>query len=307
MTQVGPPQFDPIPIGEIAKPPFVKLPDPSTMFARRSQRLRSLADKHELRAYLTFVSDLSNVQHRVQSKLPLPEPSSAAETARSREFNMPPLDRSRFTRDPAFDALWQGLLAMAGHIAMPDSARLALDAVKTSDPAAQAAMIAAVLDGTIPAATPAEHAFVAAVAQVHFCRLAAQLDAETLRPVGDGVCPVCGSAPVCSLVVGWSGAENTRFCACSLCGTLWNYPRIKCARCGSNDTIAYQEIAAGSAAAAVKAETCGSCGHYVKILHQHANRSLDPVADDIATLALDLLLRESEFRRGGVNPFLLGY
>ena len=57
----------------------------------------------------------------------------------------------------------------------------------------------------------------------------------------------------------------------------------------------------------VKAETCESCHGYVKILHQHKEPALDPVADDVATLALDLLLRELGYRRGAVNPFLLGY
>ena len=305
MTQSGVAQFDPIPIGEVAKPPFVRLPHPATMFARRTQRLRLLADGHELRAYLAFVADLSDVQHHLQSELPPPELPPSADIARARQFRMPPLDRSRFRRDAAFGALWGRLLAMVEPIAMPDTARLAVERIKASDEAAQAAMIAAVLNNTIPAEALAEHAFVAAAAQVHFTQLAAQLDANTLLPVGDGVCPTCGGPPVCSMVVGWSGAENTRFCACSLCGTLWNYPRIKCTLCGSTESIAYQEIAGGTVA--VKAETCGSCHRYVKILHQHANRSLDPVADDVATLALDLLLRQSDYRRGGVNAFLIGY
>jgi hypothetical protein len=45
----------------------------------------------------------------------------------------------------------------------------------------------------------------------------------------------------------------------------------------------------------------------VKILHQRDDAGLDPVADDVATLALDILLRNSGFQRGAVNPFLLGY
>jgi FdhE protein len=45
----------------------------------------------------------------------------------------------------------------------------------------------------------------------------------------------------------------------------------------------------------------------VKILHQHKDPALEPVADDVASLALDLLVREAGYRRGGVNPFLLGY
>src|ERR1700761_4114231 len=110
MADVGSIQFDPIPIGEIVKPPFVRLPDPSTMFVRRTERLRSLADRHPLRAYLTFMADLSDVQHRLQSALPPPAPPSSADLTRSRQFKMPPLDRSRFTRDAAFDALWDRLL-----------------------------------------------------------------------------------------------------------------------------------------------------------------------------------------------------
>jgi len=305
MTQVGTPKHDPIPIGEIAKPPFARLPDPLAMFARRAERLKLLADGHELRSYLLFLADLCDAQHRLQDGLPGAELPAAETIARSREFGMPPLDRLRFTRDAAMEAAWERLLAMAGDIAMPDSARLALARVKAADPVAEAAMVGAVLSNSIPVEALAEHVFVAAALQVHFARLAAQLDAKALVPVGQGACPACGGSPVSSMVVGWSGAQNTRFCACSLCGTLWNYPRIKCTLCGSTKDIAYQEIAGGQAA--VKAETCDSCRGYVKILQQHNYPSLDPVADDVATLALDLLLRDTGYRRGAVNPFLLGY
>jgi FdhE protein len=57
----------------------------------------------------------------------------------------------------------------------------------------------------------------------------------------------------------------------------------------------------------VRAETCDTCRGYVKILQQQENPALDPVADDVATLALDLLLRDLGYRRGAVDPFLLGY
>ncbi len=305
MTLVGAPKNDPIPIGEIAKPPFARLPDPPAMFARRAERLKLLADGHELRSYLLFLADLCEAQHRLQEGLPDVEPPAADTIGRSREFGMPPLDRLRFTGDAAMEAAWQRLLAMADHIAMPDTAHLALERVKAANPVAEAAMVGAVLSNSIPVEALAEHVFVAAVLQVHFARLAAQLDAKTLVPVGEGACPACGAPPVSSTVVGWRGAHATRFCACSLCGTLWNYPRIKCTLCGATQGITYQEIAGGPAT--VKAETCESCRGYVKILHQHNDPSLDPVADDVATLALDLLLRDSGYLRGAVNPFLLGY
>jgi FdhE protein len=33
----------------------------------------------------------------------------------------------------------------------------------------------------------------------------------------------------------------------------------------------------------------------------------DPSSDDVATLGLDMLMVEDGWRRGGHNPFLLGY
>jgi FdhE protein len=45
----------------------------------------------------------------------------------------------------------------------------------------------------------------------------------------------------------------------------------------------------------------------VKILQHLENPALEPMADDAAGLALDMLVREMGYRRGAVNPFLMGY
>lgn len=37
------------------------------------------------------------------------------------------------------------------------------------------------------------------------------------------------------------------------------------------------------------------------------NPSLDPIADDVGSLGLDILMKDTEFRRGGFNPYLAGY
>ena len=100
------------------------------------------------------------------------------------------------------------------------------------------------------------------------------------------------------------GAEGTRYCSCSLCGTLWNVVRVKCVLCGSGRGIGYQEIDGGPGT--IKAECCDSCRGYVKIFYQQKDTALDPVADDIASLGLDILLQDGEYRRGSFNPFLLG-
>jgi FdhE protein len=305
MSQIGAPSHDPIPIGEIAKPPFVRLPDPGSLFTARAERLRALAETHGLRPYLMFLAVLTEIQLAIQDGLPPVDPPTADACARACDNGTPPLDRGRFTADHPYDATCARLLTAAKRLDMPEAARSALDRIRSYDAATQAAMTQSVLADAVPIEALAEHVFTAAALQVHFARLAATLDGDRLVPVGDGACPSCGAAPVASLVVGWPDAHGTRFCACSLCGTLWNYVRIKCVVCGSTKGISYQEIDGGPGT--VKAETCDTCHSYVKILHQHKDPGLDPVADDIASLALDLLVQDAGYRRGSVNHFLLGY
>ena len=305
MSKAGAPRHDPVPIGEVATPPFARLPDPLSLFHARAERFLSLARGHELAPYLRFLAALAETQHHIQGGSAEPELPESDAIARAHEFGMPPLDRNQFVTDPAIETTLDRLFAQARELDMPEPARDALVRLASSDAATRDSMIRAVLADSIPIERLSEHVFVAAALQVHFARTAARLDAGALVPVGDGACPTCGGPPVSSVVVGWIGAHGTRFCACALCATLWNYVRIKCTRCGSTKGIAYQEIEGRGDT--VKAETCDSCRSYLKVLHQHKDPALEPVADDVATLGLDLLVREAGYRRGGVNPFLLGY
>jgi FdhE protein len=81
--------------------------------------------------------------------------------------------------------------------------------------------------------------------------------------------------------------------------------RVKCVLCSSTKGIAYHAVDGGPGI--VRAETCASCRGYVKILNQQMDPDVDPIADDAASLDLDLLVRDAGFSRGAVNPFLLGY
>lgn len=140
---------------------------------------------------------------------------------------------------------------------------------------------------------------------MHFARLAGQLDATSLTPAGRGACPACGYPPAASMVVGWLGSHGARYCGCALCGTLWHTVRVTCTLCGSTAGISYQEIDGKPGIA--KAESCASCHRYVKIFAQDKDPAVDIVADDVASLGLDLLMQGTGTRRGGVNPHLLGY
>lgn len=305
MTQKDVVSPDPAAIGEVSAPPFAVLPDPKRLFTARAARLRALAETSSLAPYLRFLAGLAEAQHAILTELPEPLRPDAGAIGRAREFEMPPLDRSRAAADPALAAAFDRLFDSAKGIEQPGPAADALAKVTAASPSGREAMARAVLAEALPVESLAGHVYVAAALQVYFARLAGGLDAASLVPVGYRLCPACGGAPSSSMVVGWLGAHGARFCACSLCGTLWNIVRIKCVLCGSTKGIGYQEIDGGTGT--VKAETCDECRGWVKILHQHKDPAIEPIADDVASLGLDLLMREGPYRRGGFNPFLAGY
>lgn len=305
MSETKTPLHNPVPIGDVSKPPFAVLPDPVTLFQARASRLRDIAQTHQLAPYLGFLAGIAEAQHRLQDGLPEPEVPPPDARERAQQFNMPPVDRARFVSEPAFETTLDRLFAQAAEIEMPAVAKAALDAARLADPQIQDAMVRAVLSDAIPMETLASHVYVAAALQVHMARVAFRLDADRLVAVGDTLCPVCGGPPVASIIVGWQHAANTRYCACALCQTWWHYVRIRCTSCGTTKGIGYKEVE--GAPTGVQAETCEECHSYVKILHQHKYSQLEPIADDVATLGLDMLVREAGYQRGAFNPYLLGY
>lgn len=78
--------------------------------------------------------------------------------------------------------------------------------------------------------------------------------------------------------------------------------RIKCANCDSSKDVAYFGIEGDNGA--VKAEACTDCKSYLKILYLEKDTRADPTADDLATLALDVLMANAGMARSGPNLFL---
>ena len=54
----------------------------------------------------------------------------------------------------------------------------------------------------------------------------------------------------------------------------------------------------------MRAETCEQCHGHRKILYQEKDPGVEPVADDLASLNLDLLLGRSGYHRVSGNPLL---
>jgi FdhE protein len=146
-----------------------------------------------------------------------------------------------------------------------------------------------------------------AALQVAWTALASRLGADDVAELeGAGVCPTCGTLPVASVVRTDPQAYGYRYLHCALCNTEWNLVRVKCAACDSTEGISYRELQGDAVKqpGAVRAETCDACKSYLKIAYQEKGGE-DPVADDLATLALDILVDEAGYARAGPNLLLM--
>ena len=225
--------------------------------------------------------------------------------ADAKAATMPPLLDAKKNAPAAAQDTIRKTIELLGDKDLPPQTVQAVTLLRAAPPAQLAAIIAAVLDDEPPQDDIAARVLVAAGLQVHFAHLAATLDADQLMSVADSVCPACGSAPTASAVVGLAKSSNTRFCTCSLCATMWNVVRVKCVLCSATGGISYRVVEGG--AENIKAECCDACHAYVKIFYQVNDPALEPVADDVASLGLDMLLAAENWRRGGRNPFLMGF
>lgn len=307
------------------EPPFALRPDAARVFADRARRFATLAEGHAQGDWLRFLAELTDRQHRalsalVEAELPLPD---ATALERARQHAMPPLSVAGWPRDAAWQHTLRRLLDGL-HAFLPAQAQAILQRLQQDSPSELESLADALLNYRLAGeADRAAAVFVAAALQVYWTAMAVRLDASQLvRLDSKNLCPCCGSLPVASVVRvagtttpgrGGAAAETTsgvgeavanlRYLHCALCNTEWNLVRVSCVHCDDNGKVAYQSLQGH--ASAVRAETCDVCHSYLKILYQEKDPQADPVADDLATLALDLLLDDAGYQRCGPNLLLL--
>ena len=291
-------------LGEIAESDPVRLPDLSSIFVRRAARLRELAPGHELEAFLRMVAALVEAQQAALVDLPPGALPGPAQLAKARKSGRAPIDPAGWPRDPSWHAALSRLLAAVDTAALPEPARQARDTLAKAQPADLEAMADRFLSGEILPGEAGQTVFVAAALQVVWTRMAALLDKQDVQ--GDapetGECPSCGSPALAGLVSPGGTKFGHRHLHCSLCATSWRYVRSRCVHCGSTDKISFRQLAGTTF---LRAECCESCHGYTKVFFIEAARKLEPLADDLASLGLDLLVGEEGFARVS-NPFLLG-
>jgi len=296
---IQPGQIEP-PSGEI---PFIYIPPRDNVFRDRAGRLRQLAEGHVMKDFLLFMAKLSDAQHAALATFPrIPLPTEA-EMKLCREHGMPPLSVQSWPRDIAWQAALKKIVADVMPAATPDTRKILLR-LQEMDSIALESFATAILAGEFDEMDLGAAPFVAAALQIYWTHMATTLGAQAFGANDiSNLCPVCTSPPVSSIIrIG--GAENAlRYLCCSVCNTQWHMVRVKCTNCESTKGISYYMIESSSGA--VKAETCEECGTYLKIMYMDKDPLVDPVADDLATLALDLMMDESGKLRSGPNLFLI--
>ncbi len=294
--------------------PRIRLTDGVLEFARRAARLRQLADGSTLGEYLRFLASLVEAQQEALAHLSIPVPTGA-HVERSAAHGMPPLHAATWPRAPDWRETLESLCApLASRSDFPAGVGEGIALIRRAAPSWIEAQAASILEARNEDADARVAPLVAAALQVHWVALACHFGAREVKALDvPGVCPLCGMLPVVSVVYAQSPHQGYRYLHCALCGTEWHRVRVQCTHCGaSGKSIGYRFLestgeqpgAIAQGGPAVRAETCEECRAYRKILYQETDPGVEPLADDVATLALDLLLAREGYHRIACNPLL---
>lgn len=266
------------------------------LYARRAARLEALASTHHPMAdYLRFSARIARAQQHLLEQLPLPDGVNAR-LALSDEHA--PLATTHLPRDPYWQRLLHGLLEQLTEDA-PAQVAAVLQALRESDPAQLEALAGDLLAGRYADVGSDRALFLWSALSLYWVQLAAGLRLHASAEPGENrqLCPVCAQAPSASVIIG-----GLRYLHCSLCESRWHMVRLKCSNCEQTGKLDYWSLE--SKDATLKAESCGDCQSYLKVLYLDRDRDLEVVADDLASLALDAEVEREGFGRSGPNPFL---
>jgi FdhE protein len=287
--------------------PRVRLPDPGGVFALRSRRLHELSRGHALSDYLALMALVCQTQHhQLGARLDQSLPADAlAAVTRAGAHGMPLLPALGLAREPSWrDMLGELCATVSAAAGFPAPVAATAQRLTALPPHALEQQADALLSATGTGVDAPGAPFLMAALQVYWVLKVSQLPPGALAtlPEVSTVCPLCGSLPVASIVHAGKEQDGYRYLACGLCATQWHMVRVKCSHCESTAGIHYQSIEGGSRA--IRAEACEQCHTYRKIFYREHEPTVEAVADDLASLALDLLMAESGYHRASGNPLL---
>jgi FdhE protein len=292
------------PVGGVKEPAALVVPKSAERFAATAARLEALSQGHSMAGWLQFMAELARAQHAAATTLEPFADLQQREIDHAVAARLPPIAADGHRRDPAWRDGLALMLAALRRGSLSERVTTSINALGSRDDEALESLANDFLGGSVNPGDVSAALFIAAALQVYFTRVAAGLEASALRLLPErGLCPCCGSTPVTGLITASGAVPGTRYLYCSLCGVAWNYVRAMCITCGDARTLSLKGIEGDPGL--VKAETCDACRTYAKMLYQTKDMQADPYADDLATLALDVMVAEAGWSRHAPNPLLL--
>jgi len=283
--------------------PRLRMPERATLFSTRAARLRQLADASPIGGYIRLMATLVDAQQQTLAQISAAMPSTESIDL-AQQHSMPIAPATTADRDPLWRDVLQRLLdrVEAAGLVTPMLARV-IDDLRVKSAEELDALADAIVALRFNEVEPASAPFVMAALQVVWTDIASRIDQRAVPYLdAPGACPVCGVPPVASIVRVGGQFQGYRYVQCGLCSTEWHVVRVKCTNCDSTKGIAYHGIDGGSEA--LKAESCDECHTYRKIGYQEKDYDFEPLADDLASLTLDLLMNEAGYKRSSPNPLL---
>ncbi len=273
--------------------PATLLLPPASLFSTRASRLRHLAHGHALAPWLNGLAALCDAQQHALDTLPALIGLPAADLA------SPPLAGQVTALEQALPPVVHQMFAASRTLPMPAALEPGGGALQRV--AREGLRLAA--GEALAESRDASAILVAAALQVVWTAAARAIALPAMTPLLDlAPCPCCGSAPVGAVVMAGEGKGGLRYLECSLCATRWNAVRARCTLCEGGNVVQY--LGLEGASGAVQAEACEHCGGYIKTFFQDKDIQVDPVADDLGSLALDILVGEQGYARAAPNLFL---
>lgn len=287
-------------------PPFLHLPA-ANLFELRAARLEQLAEGNALGDYLRLIARLCRIQQQLVDNPPSGLPVAEERQRLCMDHGLPPLAADSLVREGPW-LVW--LQALLEHLSGERSGPLgeALQVLRGSDGNQRKgwgiALLAGQYDGVPAALVP----FLGAALQAAWSSWLLALPAHQLEPAGSlAQCPACGSPAMAGVVRNRGKHNGLRYLACSLCACEWHVVRVKCVYCESSKDLRYTSLEDDRHApgkAPLRAECCPGCDSYLKQNYLENDAAAEPLADDLASLALDIRLDGEGFHRLAPNLML---
>lgn len=295
--------------------PEIILP-PADLFGRRSHRLRTLAENHPLAPYLKLFSACSQVQQEAldgHDAIATPDEQFISQCL---QHGMPPLAPGGWKRDASWQESLTKIIATA-LLLLPKQGAEELAQLPLQDKAWLEQQADILVQGFLQQQDQerieeqlsqlnlALAPFIGAALQIQWTWLARHCSLAPSEFQQKEICPICGCPPVASIISNGDDTRGLRYQHCSLCNTRWHVVRALCSQCGNMQNLEYFSLEEN--AQVVRAESCPQCHSYIKIIAEtkKLREQVDAVADDIATIALDLLMGEKEYGKNSLNLLLL--